>query len=140
MSFDIAVGELDETVADEIAARLAAFNEASVNRPPRQCFQVTLRDKAGTLVGGITAAIQFDVMRIDDVFVDEAARRGGWGARLMAACEAEAVRRGARLACVTTFSWQARPFYEKQGYRAFAELPYNRGEHHLYWLQKTLCA
>ena len=140
MSFRIAVGELDKAVAEEISARLFAFNQASVDRPPPQSFQVALRDAAGTLVGGITAALQFDVMRIDDVFIDEAARRGGWGTKLMDAIEAEGMRRGARLACLTTFSWQARPFYEKRGYTMFAELPYNGGEHHIYWLKKTLCA
>jgi hypothetical protein len=54
--------------------------------------------------------------------------------------ETEARKRGARLACVMTFSWQARPFYEKQGYEVFAELPYQNGAHMLYWLKKSLCA
>jgi len=50
------------------------------------------------------------------------------------------LRLGARLACLSTYSWQARPFYEKHGYVLFAELPYANGAHRLYWLRKTLRA
>ena len=67
-------------------------------------------------------------------------RRSGWGTKPMEACEAEAVRRGAWLASLQSFSWQARPFYEKRGDTLFAELLYNEGDHHIYWLKKELCA
>jgi GNAT superfamily N-acetyltransferase len=139
VTLKLEVGERDETVAAEITARLAAFNHAAAPDCDSTPFQVTLRDDAGKLVGAVIAAIRFDVLRIDDVFVDDSVRGQDWGTKLMDACEGEGVARGARLATVMTYSWQARPFYEKRGYTLFAELPYNQGEHHIYWLKKTLC-
>jgi GNAT superfamily N-acetyltransferase len=99
-----------------------------------------LREADGTLRGGLLAAVNFDVMRIDDLFIEEEFRRGGQGSRLLMLAEQGGLRLGARLACLSTYSWQARPFYEKHGYVLFAELPYANGAHRLYWLRKTLRA
>jgi hypothetical protein len=59
---------------------------------------------------------------------------------MMLLAEKECRRRGARLAAVSTHSWQARPLYEKLGYTVYAELPYNNGGYTLYSLRKRLCA
>jgi hypothetical protein len=37
-----------------------------------------------------------------------------------------------------TYSWQARPFYEKLGYDVFGELPYRGGAHRRFFMRKTL--
>jgi GNAT superfamily N-acetyltransferase len=50
-------------------------------------------------------------------------RRGGLGATLLRRAEAEAVARGCIGIHLDTFSFQARPFYEKQGYRVFGTIP-----------------
>lgn len=136
----IAIEPPDEAVNNYILAGLGAFNRAEANRPERQHFNVAVRDGEGHVLGGIMASVSFDVLRIEEFFVEETCRRGGCGSRLIAMAEDEGRRRGARLACVMTFSWQARPFYEKQGYEVFAELPYQNGAHTLYWLRKSLCA
>ena len=136
----IAIEPPDEVVNNWILGGLIAFNQVEVNRPERQHFNVVLRDGNGIVKGGIIASVSFDVMRIEEFFVEGDCRRGGHGSQLIEMAEEEARRRGARLACVMTFSWQARPFYEKQGYEVFGELPYQDGTHRLYWLKKHLCA
>ncbi|HEY3638180.1 MAG TPA: GNAT family N-acetyltransferase [Rhizomicrobium sp.] len=136
----IAIEPPDEDVKNRIVSGLIAFNRAEVNQPERQYFNAVLRDGNGHVQGGIIASVNFDVMRIEEFFVEEPWRRGGHGARLVASAEAEGARRGAKLSCVMTYSWQARPFYEKQGYQIIATLPYRGGEHTLYWLTKSLCA
>lgn len=118
---------------------LRAFNRTRANWPERQHFNVTLRDAERQLRGGILASVNFDVLVLEDVFVEENCRAGGYGARLMALAEDEGGRRGARLAVVSTFSWQARPFYEKCGYTVYATLPYNNGTYTLFSLKKSLC-
>lgn len=55
-------------------------------------------------------------------YLPEDLRRGGIGARVIAAAEAEAKRRGCLGAWVDTFGFQARPFYEKQGYTLFGTI------------------
>lgn len=50
--------------------------------------------------------------------------------------EAEALQRGCSRAKLRTFSFQARGFYEKEGYRVVGELEdYPPGET-FYWMQK----
>lgn len=135
----IAIEPPDDAFGAQIHAGLRAFNRA-VEGSERQSFNVALRDGEGRLQGGLIASVRFDVMNIQDLYIEEPHRRGGHGARLIAMAEDEARRRGARLACVMTFSWQARPFYEKQGYAVYAELSYLGGTHTLYSLKKSLCA
>lgn len=136
----ITVEANDPSVNEVIHARLRAFNRAMADWPERQHFNVVLRDAEDRVCGGLLASLSCDVLRIEDLFVEEALRRSRYGEQLMAMAEKEGVRRGARLACVNTFSWQARPFYEKLGYAVFAEIPYRNGMHIMYWLKKALCA
>lgn len=135
------VVEAKDVVVDQLVhAGLRAFNRAIVNWPERQHFNVVLRDDENRVRGGILASVNFDVLVLEDVFVEETCRCSGSGARMMALAEAEGLRRGARLAVVSTYSWQARPFYEKCGYAVYAEVPYNDGMYMLYSLKKSLCA
>jgi GNAT superfamily N-acetyltransferase len=136
----VAVEPPDEAVNMAIHDGLVAFSRKTVNWPDRRHFTVTLRDADGALRGGLVASVNFDVVRIDDLFIQEEFRRGGHGAQLLNCAEEEGQRLGAGLACLSTYSWQARPFYEKQGYELFAELPYANGAHRLFWLKKTLRA
>ena len=138
-ALNIAIEPPDEAVAEQIHAGLGAFNRR-IPGSERQPFNVALRDSDGRLQGALLASVRFDVMNIQDLYIEEPHRRDGYGAQLIAIAEEEALRRGARLACVMTFSWQARPFYEKQGYVVYAEISYLGGRHTLYSLKKSLCA
>ena len=137
---NIALEAKDEAVDRFVHTGLRAFNRTRANWPERQHFNVVLRDKEGRVRGAILASVNFDVLVLEDVFVEESCRGGGTGARMMSLAEEEGLRRGARLAVVSTFSWQARPFYEKCGYTVYAEVPYNNGAYVLYSLRKSLCA
>ena len=138
--FRIAVEAKDEAVDRMVHIGLRAFNRARANWPERQHFNVVLRDAEGRAFGGILASVSFDVLVLEDVFIEENCRRGGYGAQMMALAEEEGRTRGARLAVVSTFSWQARPFYERLGYAVYAQLPYNNGTYTLFSLKKSLCA
>ena len=136
----VAVEAKDEAVDQMVHTGLRAFNRTRANWPERQHFNITLRDTERNVRGGILATVNYDVLVLEDVFIEEDCRTGGHGARMMALAEEEGMRRGARLAVVSTFSWQARPFYEKCGYSVYAELPYNNGMYTLFSLKKSLCA
>ena len=56
------------------------------------------------------------------------------------ATEAEAVKTRCRHSHLETFSFHALGFYQKNGYRVFAELENVAGDHKLYFLKKDLCA
>ena len=65
-------------------------------------------------------------------------RRRGVGTALLRRAEAEAAGRGCLGAMLDTFSFQARPFYETQGYRVAGELSDFPPGHSLYVMQKRL--
>jgi GNAT superfamily N-acetyltransferase len=99
---------------------------------------VFLRDERGAIVGGVSAAINWNWVDIKLVWVAEALRRGGHGRRLMAAVEQAARERGCRHAHLDTFSYQARPFYERLGYEVFAALEDYPPGHRRYFMRKAL--
>ena len=66
------------------------------------------------------------------------ARGQGVGSQLLAMAEQEAVARGCHSAYLDTFSFQALPFYQKQGYEVFGTLDNYPGEHKRYFLRKQL--
>jgi GNAT superfamily N-acetyltransferase len=70
--------------------------------------------------------------------VGELVRGQGYGKRLLQAAEKEARTQGCRGVFLSTFSFQARPFYERLGYEVFGELPDNPAGHSLYFMKKTL--
>lgn len=89
-------------------------------------FVISLRDGAGRMRGGFYVVCYYDAAFIKWVAIDEALRGKGLGRKLMAAAEKEARKRGAKMIWLDTFSYQAKPFYEKLGYKTFGTLKYPR--------------
>ncbi len=77
-------------------------------------------------------------LMLDGLWVDAALRGRRLGARLLGEAEALARRRGCRAAWLDTFDFQARPFYERQGYRVVAALDGFPPGHTHYRLRKDL--
>jgi ribosomal protein S18 acetylase RimI-like enzyme len=72
------------------------------------------------------------------VAVSAELRGQGWGRRLIEAAEAVGVKRGCQYVWLDTYSFQARPFYEKLGYRVFGQLPDHPPGHTRFFMFKTL--
>jgi GNAT superfamily N-acetyltransferase len=83
---------------------------------------VMARDEQATLIGGVVAAINWNWLHVSLLWVSEPHRHSGLGTRLMDEIEEVAARRGCTHAHLDTFSYQARPFYERRGYEMFAAL------------------
>jgi len=64
---------------------------------------------------------------------------GGLGKELMKRAEVYALERGCTDAFLDTFSFQARSFYEKLGYRVFGVLENHPAGHQHYFMTKQLC-
>ena len=100
--------------------------------------RIFLRDEANVLRGGIVADLWGGWMHIDTLWIDERLRGQDYGTQLIAAAEGEARAHGCHHAFVETFSFQARPFYERFGYQVIATLDdYPVGEQH-FILEKQL--
>ena len=103
-----------------------------------QRLVVLLRAEDGALWGGILGNTWWGWLRIDVLWIDEAARGQDWGTRLMEAAEVEAIRRGCHHVFLDTMSFQALPFYLKLGYTVFGQLDDLPVGHVRYFLQKQL--
>ena len=76
-------------------------------------------------------------IHIGTLAVTMAMRGRGFGKQLMEQAELYAVEHGCTMAFLETFSFQARPFYEKLGYRVFGMLEYPV-DHQVYFMTKQL--
>ncbi len=100
---------------------------------------VYVRDEQGKMLGGLIGVCKGDWLNIDFLWVSDSVRGTGVGSRIISAAEEEARRKGCRHALVDTASFQARPFYEKQGYRlqmSLQDYPYQGMQRH--YLTKAL--
>lgn len=103
-------------------------------------FAVFARNAAGEVVGGIRARAFWDYLCIELLWLSEAARGNGTGKSLLQHAEAFALQHGYKRARVETTSFQARPFYERQGYRLFGVLDDFPEGYTTFYLRKDLQA
>ncbi|HEX8669976.1 MAG TPA: GNAT family N-acetyltransferase [Allosphingosinicella sp.] len=121
-----------------VVAPLTAFNAANGYAPDTRPLAVLLRDGAGEAVGGLWGKTGYGWMFVEFLSVPETLRGRDFGSALMAKAEAEARQRGCAGAWLTTFSFQARAFYEKLGYRVFGELENSPGDNIRIFMRKRL--
>jgi len=111
-----------EAERQAILAPLVAFNDAAVGATERHTVAIVIRDAAGAIVGGLWGTTGYRWLFVQYLVVPESMRGQGRGRELMHAAEAE----GRRLGCVglwlDTFSFQARGFYERIGYRCVGRI------------------
>jgi GNAT superfamily N-acetyltransferase len=72
------------------------------------------------------------------MWVAESFRGQGYGATLLRTAEDEARRQGCHGVYLTTFSFQARLFYEKFDYEVVADIPVCPRDHSRHVLTKSL--
>jgi len=124
MDAEITLSELADDPAARVAlAGLEAFNAPFVGPHGFKPLSLVVRREAGgPPAGGAFGWCYGAWYFLHYLYLPEDLRGGGLGARLMARLETEARARGCIGAWVDTFSFQARPFYEKQGYALFGSI------------------
>ncbi len=117
---------------------LMAYNRDRIGRRKWKNIAITVRSDAGEIVGGVTGEAWADWLFVQLLWIDEAYRGHDYASRAMDALEDEARAFGAKHAYLDTFSFQARPFYEKRGYTVFGTLENYPDAHTRYWMTKEL--
>ena len=128
------------TEADRKAIQdaLVAFNRSKTTLRDYRDVAVLIRDKAGVTIGGLSGYTSYRWMFVELLFVPEHLRGQNIGTKLMAQAEAHARSLGLVGIWLDTFSFQARPFYEKLGYSVFGTIEDYPPGGARYFLSKTL--
>ena len=113
-------------------------NIARTSLPDYFPVNFVLRGERGDVLGGVLGQLWGGWLQITYLWVAEAARGAGHGTRLMADAEAYARSRDAVGATLETYSFQARPFYERLGYEVFSALDGYPPGHLKFFLRKAL--
>ena len=122
-----------------ILAPLGRFNDAKAGPENHRPLAILISDPATDgILGGLWGSTANHFLHVDLLFVPEDLRRLGLGRRLMQEAEEEARRRDCRGAWLDTFSFQARGFYERLGYRVFGVIDDYPPGHCRIFLTKSL--
>jgi GNAT superfamily N-acetyltransferase len=72
------------------------------------------------------------------MWIEESLRGQGYGKKLIAAAEREAIARRCHNALLDTFSFQALEFYQRCGYEVFGTLEHFPTPHKRFYMRKSL--
>lgn len=120
--------------------KIDEFNTAqlSFHGPLEVALQYTIKE-GDIPIAGINACIYLgEILYVHVLFVEMMHRRKGLGSRLLKHVEAEAKAKGAKLAHLDTFDFQAKDFYLKHDYDIFGILEDCPKGHKRYYLRKNL--
>ena len=99
-----------------IEEQISLYNIKTTGYDDYRPVAIIVRDEAGAIIAGLTAFTWGGTLRIQFVWVHENWRKHGYGKRLIAAAEQEAIARGCKQSVLDTHSFQAPEFYPKLGY------------------------
>ena len=125
---------------DEIFAVIRAYNDTRIGVWRPESFGFFAHDDQGRFLGGVYGVVARGWLYLDGIAVAEAARRQGLASQLLQAAEEEARQRGCHHVWLETYSFQAKPFYERHGYTIFGTLNDYPIGYCRYFMQKALDA
>lgn len=135
MSDEIDISLLSEPTQEDmqkVFSGLGAYNEPIAGKWDLERLVIHAKNEKGEIVGGVVGETFWKWLKVSGLWVNESQRGKGLGSKLMAQAESEALKRGCQNVLLQTFSFQARPFYEKLGYQLVATiegLPPGHSEH-----------
>ena len=97
-----------------------------------------IRDEQNNIIGGLLGETAWGWLHVSILWLSDDLRGQGYGSRLLAMAEAEALIRGCHSAHLDTMDFQALPFYQKHGYLVYGQLDDFPIGHSRYFLRKKL--
>ncbi len=130
----------DEAQKDVVVNGVDYHNIAATGHSAYYPVGFYLKNAREEVLGGLLGEIWGGWLHVRYLWVALPARGAGNGTRLVQAAERYAIERGCKGAFLGSFSFQARPFYEKLGYEVFGTLADYPPGHQLFFLRKGLMA
>lgn len=136
------IGNCKDGDTDYIIDKLVEYNLSQVPAKQETLFDTLdkkITDDNGKIIAGCVARMYcWNVAYIDTLWVDENYRGKGLGSKLLAKIEMIAKEKDCYLIHLDTFDFQAKEFYENQGYEVFGTLEDCPKGHCRYYLKKML--
>ncbi len=142
MDFRYKISTPIEEETEYIGNRLLNYNLESIPLSQEKPFidiNRCIKDENGDIIGGILAcSALWNILSIETLWVKEEYRNRGIANQLLDVVETEARKMGCHLAYLSTYDFQAKDFYLKNGYEIFGVLEDCPKDHKLYHLSKRL--
>ena len=100
-------------------------------------FEVVLAARRNGVIGAAVGVLVGGVAELQQLLVRHGDDRGGVGSALLREFERRCKERGCHKLRLETADYQARPFYERHGFRVVATLPNDRFGHTLFVMEKV---
>ena len=130
--------------ADYIDDKIVEYN---LSKMPAECegnrvvkwFGKKIHNSEGKMIAGCVAArTVWNTAEVSVLWVEKSHRKQGIGTRILQSVENEVKENGCTIILLDTFDWQAKDFYEKNGYSVFGELKDCPKGHSRYYMSKAL--
>jgi GNAT superfamily N-acetyltransferase len=121
---------------------IMAYNKGKVPFTQEPSFipvNRVIRNEEGEILAGVNSMIYcWRVLAIDVLWVKEAYRKMGYGTRLLQELEKVAKEEKCSMIHLDTFDFQAKRFYEKNGFEVFGILENCPPGHARYYMKKEI--
>ncbi|MFW9955730.1 MAG: GNAT family N-acetyltransferase [Candidatus Thorarchaeota archaeon] len=101
-------------------------------------LRIFMHNEQDEIVGGLAGNIFGGWIYISLLWIDKSIRGKGYGTKLMQMAQKEAIKSGCKHIHLDTYSFEARPFYERLGFEVFAVLEDYPQGHNKFFLKKHL--
>jgi GNAT superfamily N-acetyltransferase len=123
---------------DFVVANLIEYNRSKAGDSKTKDVAIFAKQGLSGIVGGLLGFTLWNGFFVSALWVDEPLRGTGIGSRLLKEAESFALEHGCDLIHLDTFEFQARGFYEKNGFEVFGILENYSPGGRRYYLQKRL--
>ncbi|WP_044617779.1 GNAT family N-acetyltransferase [Gynuella sunshinyii] len=128
----------DQDLVDGIRAGLQVHNRPFLENVVRTHLSVHGKFEDGSVACGIVGEVWGAWLSIKYLFVSPSRKQQGIGSELLSKLEERAVSLGAKQAVLETYSFQAKGFYEKNGYELRMTLDNCPETEQLHYMTKVL--
>jgi len=108
--------QLKQSDVDEVRDGLRQHNTPYLSDIYHTDVACYFYDEAGNKIGGLIGEIWGQWLLVKFLWVDTQNLGQGIGSQLLVEAEEFTLNKGCKFSFLDTFSFQAKPFYEKQGY------------------------
>ena len=127
----------NEEIDEFITQKTRQYNKQFVD-DDYQPLSVHATSENGDVVGGLVGKTYWNYLEVEFLWVEDAHRRQGLAAKIMAEAEREARQRRCHTIILDTYEFQALGFYERIGFQQFGQLDEFAGRFKRYYLKKTI--